>query len=243
MTDFEWFQIQSIQNSYVSAVQLNQISGIATYPSIQPISTSTDLFRVPLYISSMRLISFFKQIGEFQQLSSDDQVYLVKLNLILISFFHSIFLYDTKKNYYHETDTTDPIYTVEEWNKTLNENFHFELQRIRNDFFDLLQSNEALIKLVFLILIFTDRVGSSQLSNNSKINTNTSVRFNAQAVYAELLYKYFLHQYGSTKAPMLFVQCVSNLMKLQKMVDEIREKIFQYVDISQLSPLMESLLL
>lgn len=243
LTDFEWFQIQSIQNSYTSAVQLNQISGIATYPSIQAIFTTTDLFRVPLYISSMRLISFFKQINEFQQMSADDQVYLVKSNLIMICFFHSMFLYDGKTNTYHESDTTDPIYSGDDWNKTLNEQFHIELHRLRNEFFDLFQSNDAVIKLVFLILIFTDRLTWNQSLNNGKINTNTSVRFNAQAVYAELVYKYFLHQYGAPKAPMLFAQCISKLMKLQQLIDEVRSNILECVDLSQLSPLMESLLL
>ena len=191
----------------------------------------------------MRLISFFKQITEFHQLSADDQVYLVKQNLIAISFFHSMFLYDAKRDIYHESETTDPVYSGDDWNKTLNERFHLELRQIRNDFFDLLQSNDAVIKLVFLVLIFTDRLASNQSSTNSKINTNTSLRFNGQAVYAELLYKYFLHQYGATKAPVLFAQCVSKLMKLQQLVDEVRSNILEFIDMSQLSPLMESLLL
>ena len=154
-----------------------------------------------------------------------------------------MFLYDAKNNTYHESETTDPVYSGEDWNNTLNERFHLELHQIRNDLFDLLQSNDALIKLVFLILIFTDRLALNPSSNHSKINLNTSVRFNAQAVYAELLYKYFLHQYGATKAPILFAQCVSKLMKLQQLIDGIRSHILEYVDMAQLSPLMESLLL
>jgi len=93
LTDFDWSNIQSIQDYFTEAVKLNQIAGILSYPFTQPIESTLELFRVPLYISSMRFITYIKQINEFQQLDKKDQVYLVKLNLLVMCFFFIQYLY------------------------------------------------------------------------------------------------------------------------------------------------------
>ena len=191
----------------------------------------------------MRLITFLKQINEFQQLNADDQIYLVKLNLIVLSFFHSIFPYDPTTNTYHEQETTDPSYSGEDWMKTFNAKFHADIQRIRNDFLNLFPSSDVMMKLSFLILIFSNRVSLTQASQHSATKPHSLNIFNAQNVFAELIYKYCLDQFGETSAPVMFGRYVNTLMKLQQLIDEIRFSISDHLDITQLSPLMECLLL
>ena len=147
----------------MNAIKLNQIAGISSYPSIQSIKSTFELFRIPLYISSMRLITYIKQINEFQQLNSDDQIYLVKLNLLTISFFHSIFIYDPRTDSYHEPNTNDPIFSGKDWIKTLNKQFHLEMKQLRNDLIDIFQSDDIIIKLMFLILVFSNQMSSKSI--------------------------------------------------------------------------------
>ena len=191
----------------------------------------------------MRLIAFLKQITEFEQLNADDQVYLIKLNLIVLSFFHSMFLYDPTTNTYHEQDSTDPFYSAEDWTRTFNEQFHADIQRLRDDFLRLFPSSDIMIKLSFLILIFSNRLSLNEGSQCSTINTHSLGIFRAQNVFTDLLYKYCIDQHGSVAAPVMFTRYVSKLMKLQQLIDGIRVTISDYVDITQFSPLMESLLL
>jgi hypothetical protein len=239
LTDYEWFQIQSVQNSYSASVQLNQITGIASYPDVQPLRSTAELFSMPLYISSMRLITFIKQIPEFQQINPNDQVSLVKLNLIVMIFLHSLFLYNPSTNTYHEADTTDPIFSHADWIQTFNGHFHADLSRLQQRLFDIFQNNDIIIKLLILILLFSNRLSVDQAAPQSCSITI----FHAQNVFTDLLYKYFLHQFGIAKAPGLFARCVSHLIQLQTIVDEIKQSIHHYVNVSELSPLMESLLL
>ena len=119
----------------------------------------------------MRLVTFLKQINEFQQLNTDDQIYLVKLNLIVLSFFHWIFLYDPVTNTYHEQGTTDPSYSSEDWRNTFNEQFHADMQHLRDEFLHLFPSSDVMMKLSFLILIFSNRVSLTQASQHSHYET------------------------------------------------------------------------
>jgi hypothetical protein len=189
----------------------------------------------------MRLISFLKQITEFQQLTDDDQVYMIKLNLIVLSFFHWMFLHDPAKNTYHEQDTTDPVYSGEDWMRTFNEQFHSDIQQLRKDFLDIFPSNDIMMQLSFLVLIFSNRVSLNEANQQSTAKAQSLSIFNAQNVFGDLLYKYCLSQVGTSGAPVTFARYVSKVMKFQQLIDEIRFSIRDYVDITQLSPLMESL--
>ncbi|CAF0791212.1 unnamed protein product [Rotaria sp. Silwood1] len=243
LNDFDWFSIQFIQDCFNEAVRLNQIAGISFYPSTQPLESTTELFRIPLYITSMRLITYIKQLNEFQQLDKEDQVYVVKLNLLTICFLHSIFIYDPRTDCYHEQDTIDPIFSGKDWIKTLNKQFHNEMKQIRNDLIDIFQSDDIVIKLFYVILLFSNRISLNQTPQcilTSDINPLSI--FKAQNIFVDLVYRYCLHRYSSNQAPILFLRYINKLMKVQQLVDEMKFTINNYIDITELSPLMQSLL-
>lgn len=242
LTEYDWFNIQSIKTCYIEAVKLNQIAGISFYPSIQSIESTLELFHVPLYISSMRLISYIKQLDEFQSLHEDDQVYLVKLNLLTICFFHSMFIYDIRIDGYHEQDTTDPVFSGKDWIKTLNKQFHLEMKNLRNDFIDIFQSDDIIIKLFYIILLFSNQMSLNQSSHCSYQLINTLDIFKAQNVFTDLVYRYCLQQYKSHKTPVLFLRYITKIMKIQLLIDQIKHTIHNYIDATKLSPLMQSLL-
>ncbi|CAF3684405.1 unnamed protein product [Rotaria sordida] len=243
LNDFDWFSIKFIQDCFTEAVRLNQIAGISFYPSTQPIESTIELFRVPLYISSMRLITYIKQVNEFQQLDKEEQVYLVKLNLLTICFLHSIFIYDPRTDCYHEQDTIDPLFSGKDWIKTLNKKFHIEMRQMRNDLIDIFQADDIIIKLFYLILLFSNQMSSNQ-STQCLLTPNVDKLsiLKAQNVFVDLVYRYCLHRYGSHQAPILFSQYVNKLMKIVQLVEEVKCTINNYIDIRELSPLMQSLI-
>ena len=217
---------------------MNKTAGISQYPSLQSIESTIELFRMPIYISSMRLITYFKQIPEFQQLDKVEQVYLVKLNTLAIVFLHSIFIYDSKKEVYHEHDTNDPLFSEKDWMKTLNTTFHYEMKQIQKDLIEIIQTDNHIIKIFFLIILFSNNT----YSKYSTENINILHIFEAQNVYNELFYKYCLHYYGLHNSSKFILQYITKTMKIQRLVDEIKSIMHNYMDITQLSPLMQSLL-
>ncbi|CAF3438525.1 unnamed protein product [Rotaria socialis] len=242
LNELDWFSIKSIQDCFTGAVRLNRIANISEQPLTQSVDSTVELFRVLLRLSSRRLISYIKQINEFQQLDADDQVYLVKLNLLTICCLHSIFTYDPIVDCYHERDTMDPSFSSTDWDKLLNTQFHMKMKQIRNDLIDIFQSDDILIKLFYLILLFSNQVSLNQSSKCLLTNNNSLSIFKGQNVYTDLVYRYCLHQHGSEQAPILFLRYVNKLMQIQKLVDEIKHSINDSIDITDLSPLMQSLL-
>ncbi|CAF2788612.1 unnamed protein product [Rotaria sp. Silwood2] len=238
LTHIDLSKIELLHNAYTEAVKLNQTAGIPQYPLIQPISSTLELFRVPIYISSMRLITFFKQIPEFQQLDRDEQVYFVKLNTLTIAFLHSIYIYDNKTEIYHEPDTNDPLFLEKDWMNTINNKFHYEMKQIQNNFININQFDDKIMKIFFLIILFSNY----HTFKYSTTNINTLNIFKAQNVYNELFYKYCLHHYGFYKASILLLKYTSNIMKLQKLIAELKSTACDHMDITQLTPVMQSLL-
>lgn len=243
LNEFDWFSIKFIQDCFTGAVRLNRIADASDQPLIQSFESTVELFRVLLRLSAMRLISYIKQINEFQQLNADDQVYLVKLNLLTICFLHSILSYDSATDCYHEQDTIDPVFSGTDWNKLLNAQFHTEMKQIRNDLIDTFHSDDILIKLFYLILLFSNHMSLNQSSECLLTDNNSLSLFNGQNVFTDLVYRYCLHQHGSEQAPILFLRYVQKIMKIQKLVDDIKHTINDSVNIKDLSPLMQSLLI
>ncbi|CAF4162298.1 unnamed protein product, partial [Rotaria sp. Silwood2] len=244
LNDFDWLSIQFILDCFSEAIRLNQIAGVSFYPSTQPIESTIELFRVPLYLTSMRLITYIKQLNEFQQLDKEDQVYVVKLNLLTICFLHSIFIYDPRTDCYHEQDTIDLLFSGKDWIKTLNEQFHNEMKQIRNDLIDIFQSDDIIIKLFYVILLFSNQISLNQATQCILTpDINPLNIFQRQNIFVDLVYRYCLHQYGYNQAPILFLRYIYKLMKVQRLVDEIKFTINSYIDITELSPLMQSLVM
>jgi hypothetical protein len=190
----------------------------------------------------MRLITFIKQLTEFHLLDKQEQIHLVKLNLLIICFFHSIFIYDPRTDCYHEQDTTDPLFSGKDWIQTLNQEFHFEMKQLRNELLDIFQMDNVIIKLFYIILLFSQQLSLNQSSQCLPLDIQSFNIFKAQNVFTDLVYRYCLQQYGSIKASILFARYIMKIMKLQQLVDEIKYTIDSYVDVTQLSTLTQSLL-
>ncbi|CAF1298469.1 unnamed protein product [Adineta steineri] len=242
LNEFDWLRIRLIQEYFTEAVKLNEITGVSSNLSTQSITTTLELFHMPIHITSMRLISYIKQLNEFQQLKQEDQVYLIKLNLLPLCFFHLIFIYDPRTDLYYEPNTKDPHFSGRDWSKTLNKQFHIEMKQLRNDIIDIFQLDDIIIKLFLLIFIFSNQISLNQSSECGLIDINLLDIFKAQNIFIDLTYKYCLDQYGFRKTSVLFSRYIYKIMKIQQLVDAVKYTIDEYIDKRQLTSLMQCLL-
>ncbi|CAF1582625.1 unnamed protein product, partial [Adineta steineri] len=189
LNEFDWLRIRLIQDYFTEAVKLNEITGISSNLSTQSITTTLELFHMPIHITSMRLISYLKQINEFQQLKQEDQAYLIKLNLLPLCFFHLIFIHDPRTDLYYEPNTKDPHFSGKDWSKTLNKQFHIEMKQLRNDIIDIFQLDDIVIKLFLLIFAFSNQISLNQSSECVLIDINVLDIFKAQNIFIDLAYK------------------------------------------------------
>jgi hypothetical protein len=233
ITDLDRSKLIFIQQIYLIAVQSNHSIGLVKYPSVQPIRSNLEFFRIPIYLGAMRLISFFKQIPEFQQLDENEQINLVKRNTLNIVFLHSLFIYNGQSDVYHEKHSLDPIILGQDWIRTLDDAFHRRMKRIHQHLADLLRSDQNLVKLFFIILLFSP--ATSDDASTVKIAQ-------LQDLYTDLLSKYCLDRYGLVRSSNVCLRYITQILHIQTLVEELRANIRCYLDPSDLSSLVQSLI-
>jgi hypothetical protein len=241
MTEFDLLKIQHIEASYTEAVKFNTVVGIPLYPSIYPILSILDLLQVPVYLAAIRLITYFKHIPEFNQLDQDDKIILVKNNMLPILFIHTALIYDPKTDSFHEHNTDDPIFEVIHPFRMIDETFDYKREKCIQNLTNIIGHDRTIVKLLVLIVLFAKDSCVPESSNESNFNDQSSILF-VQNIYIDLLYKYSLNQYGWLKTATLFTRLIGQLIHLQDYCAEMKRIVREQIDLTQLSPMMHSLL-
>jgi hypothetical protein len=241
MTELDWSKIHQIQAAYSEAMAYNQVVGVPPYPASHAINSTIDLIQVPTYLSSIRLITYFKKTPEFETCDFEDRVTLVKHNLVAVVFMHIVLIYDPIADTYHEHNTQDPIFQGKDWTKILGVEFYHDLTAIAMDLIEILEYDRVIVKLLLIIILYVKGFCGYDIPHEPSLNTPLMV-FNTQNVYVEILYKYCLHQYGLTRTINLFSQLINQLLAIQRLGVHLKDLVHSNIDASQLSPLMQSVL-
>ncbi|CAF2034903.1 unnamed protein product [Rotaria magnacalcarata] len=107
MTESNWSRIHQVQYGYSQAITLNKVIGVPLYPATQSIHSTLELIRIPAYRASIRLITFMKQIPEFDLSDTEDRATLAKHNLLVVVFMHVVLLCNPVADIYHEINTEE----------------------------------------------------------------------------------------------------------------------------------------
>jgi hypothetical protein len=215
--------------------------GLPWNPSIQ---TKTFLqFLNSQSVSVMRLLSFFKQIPEFNQLNVDDKLTLIKYNLPTVHGLNSALQYNAETNQIIESDSDTPMNT--QYFRVLHGyQICMKIQKIFSKFLYIVKYDRKIIELTIVILILTK--GFSIITDHDEqiLKDNKSV-YRAQNYYVELLWKYMETTHGYTKAIDLFSQLIIHAISWQTIQGHIRDDVLRTLspeDITQLLPIMKSMM-
>jgi hypothetical protein len=191
----------------------------------------------------MRLLAFFKQIPEFNQLNMDDKMILAKYNLVSLLLPNSALSFNINTKHIREAHTDAP------WNVSLirtnhgNETF-IQIKNIFESYVQIGQNNQRIIQLALIVLIFTK--GLSTLDGESEPILNDSMAvYRAQTYYVELLWKYMETAHGFEQAFRIFSTLITRFLSWQVLENKLRNNIGQILsttDEHELLPLMKSLL-
>ena len=135
-------------------------------------------------VAVMRLLSFFKQIPEFNQLNIDDKVTLIKYNLMIVVGINCTLSYNTETDQIVETDTDIP------WNTQFSQllygyNICREVQKIFRSLSNIAEYDRTIIELTLIIVLLTNGFSTTD-DRASKLNDGMAVH-RAQNYYTELL--------------------------------------------------------
>jgi hypothetical protein len=181
----------------------------------------------------MRLLTFFKQIPEFNQLNVDDKVTLIKYNLMPLALLNSTLSYNMETKQVMETDTDVP------WDGSIVRTVHgdeiyMKIKKVFDSFVRIAQYDQRIVQLALIALILTKGFSTDPDASEPILNDNT-----------ELLWKYMETVHGSVKSTCIFNELVAHFISWQTVHKELRlslRKVLSSTDINELLPIMRSLL-
>ena len=194
-------------------------------------------------VSALRLLTFFKQIPEFNQLNVEDKVALVKYNLTPLFILNNTLSYNTETDEIKETDSDVP------WDKNILQKVHGtvvynQAKKIFDSFVRIAQHDQTIIQLALIVLILTKGFSTDYDASEPALNNGISV-YRAQNYYTELLWKYMETVHGFEKSTSIFNELVAHFVSWQTLEKELRLNVREHLtaeDKNELLPIMKSLL-
>lgn len=190
----------------------------------------------------MRLLSFFKQIPEFNQLNLDDKVTLIKYNHMVVLYLNRVLSFDKETGQIIETDSDVP-FSTEFFQLLHGYNIFTQTKKIFSSFLHIANYDRKIIELSLLILLLAK--GISTTDSHEPLLNDTMAIYRVQNDYVELLWKYMEATHGSELATHLFSKLMVQVLACQKIEEDVRNNILRILspeDIDELVPIMRSAL-
>lgn len=194
-------------------------------------------------VCALRLVSFFKQIPEFNELNIHDRVTLIKYNLMPLAILNCTLSYDVKTEMCQEAKSDAP------WNSSIlltvhGDDIYQRVKKIFESFARIAQYDQRIIQLALIILILTKGFSANSNMSEPILNDGLAV-FSAQNYYTELLWKYLETMHGAGKAVYIFHELVAHFVSwqmLQRHLSHSLPKVLSPTEMNELLPIMKSLI-
>jgi hypothetical protein len=191
----------------------------------------------------MRLLSFFKQIPEFNELNVADRVTLVKYNLMPLVILNRALCYNEETGECLESDSDAPCHPGLMISIHGRE-VYLRAKKIFDSFVRIAQYDQRIVQLALIVLILTKGFSTSASSSEPTLNDELAV-YRAQNYYSELLWKYLEAMHGRTKAIQIFNELVAQFISWQSLQEQLQLHLQTRLgptEINDLLPIMRSLL-
>ncbi|CAF2524634.1 unnamed protein product [Rotaria sp. Silwood2] len=232
-------RLESIPFFYQKRIELAR-DGL---PSNKIMCTTTFLQQLNSHsIPLIRLLTFFKQIPEFNELNVDDRVTLIKFNLLPLLCINCTLSYKSETDQIIETDSDIPwdpsviqtVYGMDGYN---------ELKKIFDQFLHIAKYDQKIIQLALITFMLTK--GFSVAIIDEPILNDSMAVYRAQNYYIELLWKYMETVHGSDITIQIFSKLIAHFMTWQALQIKLRNIIEQNLlstNINELLPFMKAIL-
>ncbi|CAF1516684.1 unnamed protein product [Adineta ricciae] len=234
-------RIEQISFFYQNRIEDANREGLPWNPSID---TKSHLDVLNSYsVSIMRLLSFFKQIPEFNQLNVDDKVYLIKYNIITILGINYSLSFNIERKEILENNNDLPM-NIQYFQVLHGYDLSKRSYKIFQSFINIAKYDEKIFELILIIILLT-KFNLITNENNQIYFHNDLLIYHLQKSFIDLLWKYMQSKYGFQKSFQLFTQFIFNFLSWQIIQENMRLNILQTLspdDINHLLPIMKSVL-
>ncbi len=191
----------------------------------------------------MRLVFFFKQIPEFNELNVHDRVILIKYNLQPLGILNCTLSYNMETKSIIETDSDAP------WNSTIlvkcyGDEFCQRAKKVFDSFVRIARYDRRIIQLALIIFVLTTSFSANGDSSEPIFQDSMSI-YRAENNYTELLWKYLQTIHGNDKAIHIFKELVAHFITWRMLQESISRRVpnvLTATEMNEVLPIMKSLL-
>lgn len=175
-------------------------------------------------VSLMRLLIFFKQIPEFNQLNLADKVTLIKFNLLPLLCINCTLSYDDQNDLFVESASDVPL-DLASLQAVYGVDGYRGIRQIFDKFLHIAKYDQKIIQLALITFMLTKGF-SIETEKEPLLNDAHSVS-RAQNYYSELLWKYLIDTHGLQLSVEIFSKLITNFMSWQILQIRIRNHVEQ----------------
>jgi hypothetical protein len=192
-------------------------------------------------VPALRLLTFFKQIPEFNQLNVDDKVTLIKYNLMPLFILSHTLSYNIETDQIIETDSDVP-FEITVIQKFHGNEIYVRLKKIFDSFVRIANYDQRIIQLALIALMLSKGFATDP---DEPILNDAMTVYRAQNYYIELLWRYMETVHGPNKSICIFNELVVHFISWQTVEKDLHinlRKVLSPADTNELLPIMRSLL-
>lgn len=162
------------------------------------------------------LINYFKLLPEFKELSMNNQMLLIKSNLVKIIHFHCVLI-----DQFRDNNQIGPH--MEKW---VSPEFHHGMARVRQQSHRFVE-HPLIIKLVLIVFIFTIDLSVPYYRDINDDYSNKDRIRAIQDFYTTLLWRYLISIYGEKEAIQSMNTIIAQVLRYQTLMNTMEAAIRQ----------------
>jgi hypothetical protein len=193
-------------------------------------SSSLTKFMNEESVNHQSLIYFYKHIPEFKQFDIDDQVLLIKCNMIDVIHLHHIILQNFE----------EPPQMGTHMSKWISEDFHLQMSGTRHKF-DRFMKYPLILKIALIVFVFSINLSTPCGSSRWMTYKNIKQLNQTQNFYTSLLWRYLNYLFDEKEAVRSMQVIVTQILRYQILMITMGEIIQKSGQEDMFTPLMQSI--
>ena len=219
--------LNNIRNAYQYGANRASFNHLNQYTS----NSSLSQFLNDESVNHQSLIYFYKQIPEFRQFDVEDQILLIKCNMVDLIHLHHIVL----QNFQEPPEMGDNM------SKWIGPDFHYQMSRTRSRF-DCFTKYPLILQISLIVFVFSINLSAPRGTTQFFDYTNRRKLYESQNMYLDLLWRYLNHLFDEREAIRSMQVIVMQILRYQTLMNTMDEALRQnnaHQDI--FNPLMQSI--
>jgi len=198
----------------------------------------------------LKLITFIRSIPEFELLNEQDRFIIVKYNSPIVIYMYFCLHYNRQKNLVliSDAETEEHAMACQQLSfycfgveiELLSVELYRSIKELTND-------DPIILQLILVILIFTKSVSAEDIVENEQpIVVSSKQVYEAQSIYADLLFRYMIEKYSTyDQAALRYSKLIQKIFQMQLLArayqEYLREQLADTRD-DELNPITKSIL-